>query len=722
MDSDRSTTRTYTANTCELIVSGRELKLAGDRQPEAIDPVDFQLHLDRAERGEERLTLSGQAQQLNHLQQVVSSYIANLVAKFPIPVEIDRVPPAAEEPDSSDTQPEVDVDLRKEPSSRSGILKNLPGLRSSLPANGRSADRFDERSGVSKMFGLQPQPADRHPTPNLGVGATAASAMPPVGTDRPTPYLTGSSDRSLDHYLHLGDLATATSGAVVSLSALQLFDLAIVLDEYANANLSPAERQRSATLSRTLFQSDPASTHERAAAPARLPHLPTAGTEPAASPVYYRNRRSHSSFMSAIPWAIAAAIAVGVPLAMLDPNPNPLKDAANKIKMPDLAATKKPSSTPSTVPGATTTDLSKVPNPNGALPTPWQQQPVQPPATTKPTAPSRPTTQAGGKLGAAPLPEVLGGQPGQLLFPATGTPDRKIESATNPISSNPIPPNLNPSGVPTTATPQSSTKPGVKTTPVTPATKSGSTPKQPPLQIGQLPIDTSSPGKISISKQPAPLPPNDLSNSIPAAPVKPVPFNQPGVDEFGRIDPFDRPTTPKKTDRPSKPAIATQPKSKPGKPQPSALNPSPNDPFTPVPKNPNLIDPNERSSKESKDSKESKEIAEPQVQPIVPDKPLQSNSGNEPAENNPTLQETKRYFQAKWKATPTQPNALQYVLQVGKNGKVRNISPQGEAATTYLKQTKLIEAGQKLGAAGSSDQKIRVLLQPDGGVDTFIEP
>jgi hypothetical protein len=719
MESDRSTTRTYTANTCELIVSGRELNLARDQQPEAIDPIDFHLHLDRSERGEERLTLQGQPQQLNHLQQVVSSYIANLVAKFPIPVEIDRVPPAAEDLEPSDTQPEVDVDRRAEPSSRSGILKNLPGLRSSLPANEPSSDRddrFDERSGVSKMFGLQPQPADRHPTPNLGVGATAASAVPPVGTDRSTPYLTGSSDRSLDHYLHLGDLATATAGDVVSLSALQLFDLAIVLDEYANANLSPAERQRSATLSRTLFQSDPASTPDPAAAPSRLPNLPRAGTEPAASPVYYRNRRSRSSFMSAIPWAIAAAIAVGVPLAMLDPNPNPLKDAANKLKLPDLAATQKPSSAPSTAPGATKTDLSKVPNPNAALPTPWQQQPVQPPASTKPIAPSRPTTtQADGKFGSAPLPEVLGGQPGQALSPATGTPDRNIKSATNPISSNPIPPNLNPSGVPTTTTPQSSTKPGVKTTPVTPATKSGSTPKQTPIQIGQLPIDTPSPGKISISKQPAPLPPTDPSNSVPTAPVKPVPFNQPGVDEFGRIDPFDRPTTPKKTDRPSKPAVATTPKPKSAKPKPSALNPSPNDPFTPIPKNPNLISPEDRSGTEG---------SEPQVQPIVPDKPLQSNSGTEPSENNPTLQETKRYFQAKWKATPTQPNALQYVLQVSKNGTVRSISPQGDAATTYLQQTKLIKAGQKLGAAaaGSSDQKIRVLLQPDGGVDTFTEP
>jgi hypothetical protein len=66
------------------------------------------------------------------------------------------------------------------------------------------------------------------------------------------------------------------------------------------------------------------------------------------------------------------------------------------------------------------------------------------------------------------------------------------------------------------------------------------------------------------------------------------------------------------------------------------------------------------------------------------------------------------------------------VIQVsGKNGIVKGIEPQGEAATSYLQQSKFIKPGQKLlspAAAGSTDQKIRVLLQPDGNVDTFIEP
>lgn len=91
-----------------------------------------------------------------------------------------------------------------------------------------------------------------------------------------------------------------------------------------------------------------------------------------------------------------------------------------------------------------------------------------------------------------------------------------------------------------------------------------------------------------------------------------------------------------------------------------------------------------------------------------------------------SLEETKQYFQGKWKANIAQTNSLQYVLQVsGKSGIVRKVSPQGEAATTYLQQTKLIKLGQRLispAAAGNSDKNIRVLLQPDGNVDTFTEP
>ncbi|MFM6203056.1 MAG: DUF4335 domain-containing protein, partial [Dolichospermum sp.] len=42
---------------------------------------------------------------------------------------------------------------------------------------------------------------------------------------------------NLTHKLFLGDLANQTSGSVIELSLLQLFDLATVIDEYSSSNM-----------------------------------------------------------------------------------------------------------------------------------------------------------------------------------------------------------------------------------------------------------------------------------------------------------------------------------------------------------------------------------------------------------------------------------------------------------------------------------------------------
>jgi hypothetical protein len=229
---------------------------------------------------------------------------------------------------------------------------------------------------------------------------------------------------------------------------------------------------------------------------------------------------------------------------------------------------------------------------------------------------------------------------------------------------------------------------------------------------GQLPIEQIDPGMVSISKRPMLMPPADLSDlPINAPNPQPIPFNPP------KIDPVERQIAKQNT-KPT--AVASKSNLKTVKPTGLPVNPPQNfEPFTPVPINPNLINPEENTPGG----------VEPQNPPFIPNQPLQSNNGAgfgaDPADL-PSLQETKRYFQGKWKANNTQPNSLQYVVQVsGKSGTVRSVSPQGDAAKTYLQQTKFIKLGQKLispAAAGNSDQKIRVLLEPDGNVDTFIEP
>ena len=708
MESNHLTTRTYTAPTCTLIVSSKEAQRSLNSE-QLSDPVDFMLELERSELTDlDRVTLQGQPQQLDTLHHVVTKYITELVAKFPLPLAegsnltADEATNSPVNPaPSSHSDPRID-----NRSPRSGIIKNLPGLRGSLPqssasANPNSAKFEDDKPSISNLLGRwgktnrpEPRADDLHvPAEPVASGEDRATHSPT------TPYLTNASDRSLDHYLYLGDLATPTSTEKLTVSAIQLFDLAAVLDEYATEHVTTIV-QPNHIRSRTTRDRIPeiSSTDSARSRLPNLPRIPPQMTE--VGQAYYRAPRSRSaSFMSGIPWAIAAAIAVGTPLLLLDPNPNFLKDIASKVKMPNPAGTKK--TTVATAPGSAVT---KPENGTAGVPTPWQQQPVEPPLNTKP--PGATTAPTPGKLGTAPLADSLlgSGQVPTTAGTSSGTANPAI--APNPLT-NGVPGAIVNSPSTTTPTPTS----GTKTTLVTKTPPTTQAPK-----IGQLPIDTSAPSKVSLSTQPILTPPSGPP-TVSNPPSTPIPFNRSGLDEFGRIDPATRPN-PKKTAQKVKPKPTIKPQPTVTPTDAGATSPPSFEPFTPVPTNPNLIDPNQNSS----------QSPDPQVPPIVPNQPLQpsaANFGADPADI-PSLQESKRFFQGKWKASNTQTNALQYVIQVsGKSGTVRSVTPQGTPAITYLQQTKFIKPGQKLlspAAAGNSDQKIRVLLQPDGNVDTFIEP
>lgn len=94
--------------------------------------------------------------------------------------------------------------------------------------------------------------------------------------------------------------------------------------------------------------------------------------------------------------------------------------------------------------------------------------------------------------------------------------------------------------------------------------------------------------------------------------------------------------------------------------------------------------------------------------------------------NKPQLEEAKRYLQEKWKPDPQQSEPLQYAIEVSsENGAIQNIVPQGDAARTYMEKTGLMKPGERIispTTADKSEQKIRVILQPDGQVDAFEEP
>ncbi len=725
------TTRTYTAPTCTLIISSKEQR-SRDRQQ--FEPIDFMLHLDPPDGDElDRVTLSGQPHQLDYLHQIVSQYIAELVAHFPLATPADRpVPPSAapapiDADDLATTDPLANDDRL---TSRLGILKNLPGLRNSL-AKLTSSDRadaganFTAKPSISRLVNSNKQPDNRQQIRPDDIDSIS------IGNDEPpttAPYLTSAGHRSLDHQLHLGTLTNRTSGEIVTLSAIQLFDLATVLDEYVAEHITTGSGEhRAATIGRAEIPVNGNRAAESSPTPtsrSQLPNLPNFAVTPDPSQVYYRTRRSPSSLMSSVPWAVAAVLAVGVPLLMLDPNPNPLKDAVSKVKMFDPAAKTKKSnlvtakkSNPADLPGAATatTDPSTIATaPTVGTPTPWQAQPVQPPQLPKSLEPAPTKSPSSPQLSTAPLPAAIATTPSAALPSTIDSTAVKSGIAPNPLHTTPAP--ATPTKIDNTiARTNTTTTPTAKpSTTGIGAVRSSRTPNPALIIPSDAPTSASTkpiaPGKLSVSKRSILIPSPDRS-PIANPPIgKPIPFNPPV------LEPPSTPTpqTPKKAAKPKPTPVAAKPK--PLKAIDPGSNPSPTlEPITPVPRNPNLINP----------SPSNPEPTESQTPAIVPDRPLQSNA-NADGNDTASLQETKRYFQGKWKANAAQTNSLQYVIQVsGKSGIVRTVAPQGEAATTYLQQTKLIKPGQKLispAAAGSSDQKIRVLLQPDGNVDTFTEP
>ncbi len=793
MESNNLTTRTYTTLTCTLVVSTKDNQIAdldlrakSPHQQDRDTPVDFTLHLDDPDRGElERIVLKGQFHQLDRLQQVVNKYITELIAKFPLPnmnnTTSDQARSTTDRNQDMSTpkiETENSIGNKLYPNqdnqfTQSGLMNNLPGLRDNLTKSPTANNKTPHpnpvvtTTGISKLFGVwnkynngkTPRTEDnkQQNTP-LGAAAsvtsgfgkrqiedklaskakqehTASSEQSPT-----TPYLIGS-ERSLDRQLHLGDLANPTSGEVVTLSPIQLFDLSNVLDEYAAADTTknpPAETPTTinptpaVTLSvanipinKDLFtDGDPATVSL-----ARLPNLPKPATGVQNSQVYNRTRRSNHapnfSFMSVVPWAAAAAVAVGVPLLLLDPKPNPLKDATSKVKVPDLETVKKTVTVAMSPPVIDPEPTSSTTNPN--LPKPWEAQTVQPPQSKTPsvnTATQPPQTVS--KIGTAPLPASLVGTPGKDLPAAAAIPSGNQlgvlsvlprNGSQAGIAPNPLNSQISPAEAKTivgnTESRPSKLPPKITAKPSRSITNSTAAPMIP----GNSPVI--SPGTVSVSTQPILLPSDLPGIGINPSNSSQMPSNPTQMNSTATT----RPVANKAAKQKAKLKVAAK-AVKPKAVKLTGITVARQPLFeqaAPMPVKPQFTNPEQPQP--------TNEIADYQNLPAVQPQPFPAanNGGDWPvdtAENSPSLQEAKRYFQSKWKATDTESSPLQYVVQVsGKSGTVRSVSPQGEAATTYLKQTKLIKAGQKLvSPSGGADQKIRVVLQTDGNVDTFMEP
>ncbi len=123
--------------------------------------------------------------------------------------------------------------------------------------------------------------------------------------------------------------------------------------------------------------------------------------------------------------------------------------------------------------------------------------------------------------------------------------------------------------------------------------------------------------------------------------------------------------------------------------------------------------------------------AAPAAAPARPSQDSAADSGQSSARNRatesslaaiPQLGELKQYFQKRWKPITGVTDPLQYQLELGANGSIQRTTPLGKAAQDHVEQStislnEVIVSPLTQGKAAM----IRLVLRPDGTVETFLE-
>ena len=102
------------------------------------------------------------------------------------------------------------------------------------------------------------------------------------------------------------------------------------------------------------------------------------------------------------------------------------------------------------------------------------------------------------------------------------------------------------------------------------------------------------------------------------------------------------------------------------------------------------------------------------------------NTPNQPkatADTFPQVAEARDYFKQRWEAPSSLKQTLEYSLVLDVDGTIQRIEPLGEAARTYVDRTGMPLIGEQFVSRNSNGQtpRIRVVLAPDGKVQTFLE-
>jgi Domain of unknown function (DUF4335) len=112
-----------------------------------------------------------------------------------------------------------------------------------------------------------------------------------------------------------------------------------------------------------------------------------------------------------------------------------------------------------------------------------------------------------------------------------------------------------------------------------------------------------------------------------------------------------------------------------------------------------------------------------QLRPVEPpsrSSTLDLETPNSPSESVQT-RGLQNHFQGRWKGDPNFGESLEYQVNVGKNGRVISVEGRTEKSRIYLSKTGFLKPGDLVSKTGQQDQKVWLILNPTGEVQTLAD-
>lgn len=115
--------------------------------------------------------------------------------------------------------------------------------------------------------------------------------------------------------------------------------------------------------------------------------------------------------------------------------------------------------------------------------------------------------------------------------------------------------------------------------------------------------------------------------------------------------------------------------------------------------------------------------AAPRPQASIPERTPPSFSGNSSTafDTVPQVAAVRRYFQNRWTPPQGLEQTLEYTLTLDASGALVDVAPLGQAAVQFRDRAGIPELGTALADGGQATVRLRLVLEPNGRVQTFVQ-